>query len=231
MVKPVFVFLMVINFFVSVALAAEETSHGVLRCQLKDESRQRLLDEKSAGYDKPKIHLLLGTSNLVGHVRDRQGSTSESRHLELELSYQLGSTWGSARAAVDYKVTEASRVLATVSLQEPDEWGHEISLSCEFFSQANQMMRLPSTSYEYGYGNSSGFCDGVGGYFCLKRIKDDADDRAVRDAEFSCQMKNGRLDTWTKSCSNNCNPFSLPNDAPSTHVSCSSRCSVRCEIR
>jgi hypothetical protein len=106
----------------------EKSAH--LGCQLRDETRLQILDQRSVPYvDGKNILMLMGTSELTATVRDLPGKTRDDRHIELEMRYQSGTEWGNVHASTDYKISDANKDLASVSLTEPT-WQHEISLSC-----------------------------------------------------------------------------------------------------
>ena len=85
------------------------------------------------------------------------------------------------------------------------------------------------TIYSNGY--ATDMCDGgPSSYFCYDRLKRRAGDDAARDADIQCRIRNGRIEAFSGYCSNFCNPFSLPNNAPMQFVRCNANCTSTCVI-
>ena len=86
-------------------------------------------------------------------------------------------------------------------------------------------------TYITGYGSDSGFCDGnSGSYFCVDQIKRRAQQDATRDAEWTCQMRQGTAEYFSAMCSDSWSPNYIPPDSGQQYVSCRSNCSIRCII-
>ncbi len=222
-----------LSFFAGVASADPGKA---LLCELVDLGRSRILDRHQSVIDpqsRKPILMMMGAGPVVGKVRDFPGRDILNRKLELTLDYNAGSENGHSQAATQYRVDQdgTSSLLAEVGLN--GEFGQVLSLRC-FLRQvapAVDFSLMSSTTMEYGRGQSSSFCDGDGmSYFCIDSIKRRAQDDAVRDAEFSCRMRQGTSRSYSRSCSDNCFPYSIPPGSRSQMVSCSSSCTVTCEI-
>jgi sugar-specific transcriptional regulator TrmB len=88
-----------------------------------------------------------------------------------------------------------------------------------------------SVTYVYSSGRATGFCDGgPRGFFCIDQLKKNAKNDSLRDAEIRCSVQRGVLDSMSATCTDTCNPFSIPDGQLSQMVSCSSSCNTRCEL-
>ncbi|GIL16663.1 MAG: hypothetical protein BroJett040_04140 [Oligoflexia bacterium] len=138
MKTPLILAVVLLGQFISPKLLAQGswTSQKSLHCFLRDENRRRVMDERFVQYQNGnKILFLMGTSEIAGYVTDVQGASADDRHLQLEMRYQVGSEWGVAQTSVDYKISDAPKNLASLSLQEPTVWAHVITLKCELVSR------------------------------------------------------------------------------------------------
>jgi len=97
-----------------------------------------------------------------------------------------------------------------------------------FIGSLSFALPVRETIYRTGYG--SGMCDGNLGFMCIDRIKQNSQSDAARSADIDCRVRNGQLDTWSRSCASNCMPSNLPYNAPAQTVSCSSSCNFTCVI-
>lgn len=236
-VQMKFKFLLMVVFCLNATAATDViVPRGITRslvCEMKDLATGRVVDQNTAeispGSQAPVL-LLLGYGALMGTVRDTAGASENERKIELRLSYQAGASYGTAEANRSYQLDQIREDIsvADVNLEEPN-YQKPISLQCFIHSRA-EFQTLSTTSYENGRGNASAFCDGNMGSFCIDQVKSRARDAAVRDAQWTCEMRRGRADTLFPSCYDTCSPFSIPPGAPSQMVSCSANCSVRCEI-
>ena len=101
-----------------------------LKCELRDDTLNRIVEQKSSRFEAGKnILFLMGSYELSGSVRDLPGDHDNERKLDLELSYQYGSSWGHSNAKTTYLTTQTPGELSSVSIIEPN-WSHEISLHC-----------------------------------------------------------------------------------------------------
>lgn len=83
--------------------------------------------------------------------------------------------------------------------------------------------------YVTGYGNSSGYCQAAGSYFCIDQLERRAKDDAYDDADWACYTQKGNLQGSSFSCSAFCSPNYIPPNQ-STWVSCRSNCNLPCYI-
>lgn len=222
------------------ARADVATEDKLLTCELSYRGTGRILDGDEAPVPAPSaeqepILFLLSYGEMIGTVKDSpaldQNGTplANERSLELTLKHDSGNEWGVSRATARYRLdqTDLTAPLAEATLATP-RWGREMALRC-FLVSASPVSARGTTTTEYGRGDASGTCDGSNGHFCIDQLKRRARDEASRDAAWQCQLRGGRADSWSASCHESCNPFSLPYDAPPQTVRCSSNCSVRCE--
>ncbi len=88
---------------------------------------------------------------------------------------------------------------------------------------------IPRTEYIYSTGRSSGMCSGSMGYYCLDQLKQSAQRDAVQNATWTCQSRKGKVTSFSPSCSDFCNPLSIPQDQ-NVFASCQSDCNIQCQI-
>jgi hypothetical protein len=118
--------------------------------------------------------------------------------------------------------------LAIFEAQKARPFMNFFILFCGIFLSLSAMGT--TVSFEYGSGHANSYCDGNMGWYCLDQVKLRAQQEATRNAEWACQSKRGKADTFLPTCNDLCTPFSIPPDASLTFVSCNSTCSIRCTL-
>ncbi len=209
-----------------------------LSCELEDQARRRILQRHTMPINPSSsrpIVMMLGTSHVVGTVRDFPGNPV--RRLELKLDYNAGSTGGHSRSSSTYKLDQPSPsvLLSEVGLVAEFQ---DLVLRCYLkttntnnVALVGDVDLLRTVATETGRGTANGFCDGArGSYFCTDRLKSRAEDQATRDAELTCRVRGGQSLYGRASCSGYCSPFNVPPNSPPQMFHCHATCMISCEV-
>jgi hypothetical protein len=90
---------------------------------------------------------------------------------------------------------------------------------------------LAGTIYVEGSGYEYGMCTETDFYFCSQSARDRSRANCLRDADFRCSLSQGRLEIFSETYYDYCNPFSYPSgQTGAVSVYCRTSCRARCQV-